>query len=180
MTARSSICALALAACLTIAAVPQGAFAGDADAAYEDIGETYGAIPGFFRLFPRDDVADAWDAFVTLQLNPSIAMDPKMRELIGVAVATQGPCRSCVYFHAAAALANGASQEEIREAVGVGAATRRLNAAFSYAGADFDTFKHETDLVLWGDARTIELRGPGEDFCEFIIAWAGADYVGCD
>ena len=172
--------AAGLFACLTILVVPQVAVAGDADAAYEEIGETYGTVPGFFRLFPRDDVADAWDAFVTLQLNPSIVMEPKARELIGVAVAAQGPCRACVYFHAAAALANGASEEEIREAVGVGAATRRLNGFFAEAGVDFDRFKRETDFVLWGDEQTIALRGPQGDFCGFIIAWAGADYVGCD
>jgi AhpD family alkylhydroperoxidase len=167
-------------ACLISVVAPQGASAGDADTAYRDIGETYGTFPGFFRLFSNDDIADAWDAFRALQLNPNIVMDAKTRELIGVAVATQSPCRSCVYFHAAAAFANGASKEEIREAVGVGAATRRLNAVFSEAGADFDTFKHETDLVLWGDAKAIALRGLQGDFCEFITAWADADNVGCD
>ena len=109
-----------LAACLATLIAPQSGRASEADAAYDEIAETYGIVPGFFRLFPRDDVADAWDAFITLQLNPQIMMDAKTRELISVAVAAQGPCRACVYFHAAAAFANDASMEEIREAVGVG------------------------------------------------------------
>ena len=45
-----------------------GAADGDADAAYRDIGETYGTVPGFFRLFSSDEVATAWDAFKLLQL----------------------------------------------------------------------------------------------------------------
>jgi AhpD family alkylhydroperoxidase len=179
MIARYSIYAAALA-CLVSVVAPEGVLADEAEAAYEDMAETYGSVPGFFRLFPPDDVADVWYRFRTLQLNPDIAMDATTRELIGVAVATQGPCRPCVYFHAAAALANGASKEEIREAVGVGAATRRLNAAFNDVALDIGAFTRETDLLLWGDAKTITLRGPQAGFCAFIIDWAGADYVGCD
>jgi AhpD family alkylhydroperoxidase len=166
--------------CVLQVATLQGVSAGGADAAYEDMAETYGSVPGFFRLFPRDDIADLWFKFRVLQLNPYIAMDAKMRELIGVAIATQGPCRPCVYFHAATALANGASREEIREAVGIGAATRRLDDIFNDVALDMDVFRKETDLLLWGDERTIASRGPQEGFCAFVIAWAGADYVGCD
>lgn len=179
MIVRHAVHAAALA-CLVSVVAPQGILAGEAEAAFEDMAETYGSVPGFFRLFPRKDIANAWHKFRTLQLNPTIVMDAVTRELIGVAVASQGPCRPCVYFHAAAALANGASREEIREAVGVGAATRRWNAVINDVWVDFDAFKHETDLLLWGDTRTIELRGPSADFCDFVIAWADADYVGCD
>ena len=168
-----------LAACFLTPA-PQVVTAGEPEETYQDVEDTYGFVPGFFRLFARADVADAWYAFRTLQLNPYIDMEAKTRELIGVAVATQGPCRPCVYFHAAAALANGATKEEIREAVGVGAATRRLNLLILEAGMDMDTFQRETDLLLWGDVRTIERRGPPPEFCSFVIDWTDADYVGCD
>ena len=163
---RRTTLAAALAACLVFVGAPMGVVADDADAAYLDIVGTYGTVPGFFHLFSRDDVAEGWEAFTTLQMNPDLAMDAKTRELIGIATASQGPCRPCVYFHAAAALANGASNAEIREAVDIGAATRRLNAALGKAGADADRFKRETNLVLWGDSRTIQLRGPSADFCE--------------
>jgi AhpD family alkylhydroperoxidase len=158
----------------------QAVLAGDPEIAYQDMAETYGSVPGFFGLFPSEDVADVWNRFRTLQLNPDIILEAKTRELLGLAVATQGPCRPCVYFHAAAALANGASQEEIRETIGVAAATRSLNDVLNEVASDFDTFRHETDLLLWGDARTIELRGPSAAFCAFFIDWAGVDYVGYD
>ena len=167
---RCSILAAAITTCFAIVSAPQGAMADDARATYGDIGETYGAVPGFFRLFPRDNVAEAWGAFTALQLNPDIDMDAKSRELIGVAVAAQGPCRPCVYFHAAAALANGATEAEIGAVIGIGTATRRLHTALGEAGADAETFKRETDLVLWGDARSIELRGPSSDFCRATSA----------
>jgi len=181
MIVRHAICAAAFVASLVIVAAPPAVSADDleAEATYEDVRETYGFVPGFFRLFERDDVADAWQAFRTLQLNPYLTMEARTRELISVAVAAQGPCRACVYFHAAAAFANGASQEAIREAVGVGAATRRFNDLIMNARADVGAFRHETDLVLWGDAATIARRGPPPGFCDFIVAWADAGYAGC-
>jgi AhpD family alkylhydroperoxidase len=171
----------ALAACLLMANAARAMAADDFSAAYQDITETFGSFPGFFWLFPRDQLAETWDAFTALQMNPDIVVDARTRELIGVAVASQGgSCRSCVYFHAAAALANGASREEIREAVSIGVATQRLDAAISEAGSDLAAFKRETDLVLWGDARTIELRGPSPDLCSFISAGAAGGTVGCE
>ena len=47
-------------------------------------------------------------------------------------------------------------------------AERTVNAARAYK------------TTVEGDEPTIALRGPQGDFCGFIIAWAGADYVGCD
>lgn len=179
MNFRYSIVAASLAGLFSIV-IPHAASAGEAEAAYQDIAETYGTIPGFFRLFSASEIAEAWEALKLLQLNPDIKMDARIRELIGVAVATQGDCRSCAYFHAAAALLNGASAEEIRESIEVGAATRRLGVAFGKAGADLPTFKKEIDLVLWGDARTAERRGPTANFCGSIMVQAGHDQVGCD
>jgi AhpD family alkylhydroperoxidase len=150
------------AALLALSAIPQSVLAGDAEAAYEDIRETYGSVPGFFYLFARDGVVEAWKAFKALQLNPDIGMDAKTRELVGAAVAAGGDCQACVYFHAAAAFANGASQAEISEAAALGAATKRLHRVFDQAGADQDDFRRETDLVLWGDPQTVKLRSPAD------------------
>lgn len=103
MNFRYSIVAASLAGLFSIV-TPHAASAGEAEAAYQDIAETYGTIPGFFRLFSASQIAEAWEALKLLQLNPDIKMDARIRELIGVAVATQGDCRSCAYFHVAAAL----------------------------------------------------------------------------
>ncbi|HEV7434694.1 MAG TPA: carboxymuconolactone decarboxylase family protein [Pseudorhizobium sp.] len=179
MNVRYSIIAASLAGLFSIV-TPHAASAGEAETAYQDIGETYGTIPGFFRLFSADLIAETWGALKLLQLNPDIKMDAKTRELIGVAVATQGDCPSCAYFHAASALLYGASEEEIRESIAVGAATRRLGVTFRKAGADLPTFKKETDLVLWGGSPIAERPGPRADFCSSIMDQAGHDQVGCD
>jgi AhpD family alkylhydroperoxidase len=179
MNFRYSIIAASLTGIFCIV-TPHVASAGDAEIAYQDIGETYGTMPGFFGLFSANQIAETWEALKLLQLNPDIRMDARTRELIGVAVATHGDCPSCAYFHAASALLNGASEEEIREAVAVGAATRRLGVAFSQADADLPTFKKETDLVLWGDAGAAARRGATTDFCNSILAQAGYDQAGCN
>lgn len=166
---------------LLVLGLGSGAAAGDARsaAAIEDIAETYGSVPGFFRLFPAGDLGEVWYAFRLANLNSYIETDAKTRELIGVAVASQGPCRPCVYFHAASAFANGATKEEIREAIGLAAAMSRFDDHLVERGGDMDAFRRETDLLLWGDARTTARRGPPDDFCAFIIAWAAVDYAGC-
>jgi AhpD family alkylhydroperoxidase len=49
----------------------------------------------------------------TLQLNPGTALSGKVKELIGLAVAAQVPCRYCTYAHTEFARLDGASEREI-------------------------------------------------------------------
>ena len=76
-----------------------------AAAAYKDIEQTLGFVPGFFKAFPKSGIAGAWAEFKIVQLNPKTALDVKTKELIGLAVAAQVPCAYCVYFHTAVAKA---------------------------------------------------------------------------
>lgn len=143
--------------CLTSAlasAIALGAFASSAraeDAAagtYRDIEQTLGAVPSFFRLFPEVGVAGAWAEFKTVQLNPNTKLDGKTKELMGLAVAAQIPCQYCIYFHTAAAKLNGASDEEIREAVAMAAIVRHWSTVLNGMQVDLDGFRRETDSVL--------------------------------
>jgi len=129
---------------------PAGARADDASAtaAYKDMQATLGMVPGFFRAFPETGIAGAWSEFKNVQLNPSTALNNKTKELIGLAVASQIPCAYCVYFHTAVAKANGASDEEIREAVAMSAMTRHWSTVLNGMQVDLATFKGETDAVL--------------------------------
>jgi AhpD family alkylhydroperoxidase len=119
-----------------------------AQAAYKDIEQTLGLVPGFFKLFPEVGIAGAWAEFKSVQLNPKTRLDGKTKELLGLAVAAQIPCTYCVYFHTAAAKANGATDEEIREAVAMGAIVRHWSTVLNGMQVDFKSFKDETDTVL--------------------------------
>jgi AhpD family alkylhydroperoxidase len=119
-----------------------------AQATYSDIEKTLGTVPGFFKLFPEIGIAGAWTEFKTLQLNPQTQLNGKTKELLGLAVASQIPCSYCVYFHTAAAKANGATDEEIREAVAMAAIVRHWSTVLNGMQADLSGFKRDTDTVL--------------------------------
>src|SRR5437764_11315190 len=115
-----------------------------AEAAYRDIEQTLGSVPGFFKAFPEGGIAGAWSEFKSVQLNPNTKLSGKMKELIGLAVSAQIPCSYCIYFHTAAAKLNGATDEEIREAVAMAAITRHWSTVLNGMQIDHATFKKET------------------------------------
>lgn len=119
-----------------------------AQAAYRDIEQTLGSVPSFFKAFPESGIAGAWAEFKSIQLNPNTKLDGKTKELIGLAVAAQIPCHYCIYFHTAAAKANGATDEDIREAVAMAAIARHWSTVLNGMQVDLDGFKRETDTVL--------------------------------
>jgi AhpD family alkylhydroperoxidase len=119
-----------------------------AQATYSDIEKTLGTVPSFFKLFPEVGIAGAWTEFKTLQLNPQTQLNGKTKELLGLAVASQIPCSYCIYFHTAAAKANGATDEEIREAVAMAAIVRHWSTVLNGMQADLSGFKRDTDTVL--------------------------------
>ena len=119
-----------------------------ATAAYKDIQATLGMVPGFFKVFPQSGIAGAWAEFKTIQLNPDTKLNGKTKELIGLAVAAQIPCTYCIYFHTAAAKANGATDEEISEAVAMAAISRHWSTVLNGMQVDLAAFKTDTDTVL--------------------------------
>jgi AhpD family alkylhydroperoxidase len=119
-----------------------------APATYRDIEQTLGSVPGFFKLFPEAGIAGAWAEFKAVQLNPKTKLDNKTKELIGLSISAQIPCQYCIYFHTAAAKANGATDEEIREAVAMAAIVRHWSTVLNGMQVDLAAFKQETDTVL--------------------------------
>jgi AhpD family alkylhydroperoxidase len=119
-----------------------------AQATYRDIEQTLGTVPSFFKLFPEVGIAGAWAEFKSVQLNPKTKLDGKTKELMGLAVASQIPCQYCIYFHTAAAKLNGATDEEIREAVAMAAIARHWSTVLNGMQVDLAGFRQETDTVL--------------------------------
>ncbi|MGA7329338.1 MAG: carboxymuconolactone decarboxylase family protein [Rhodomicrobium sp.] len=119
-----------------------------AAATYKDIEATFGMVPGFFKVFPESGIAGAWAEFKSVQLSSSTKLNAKTKELIGLAVAAQIPCTYCVYFHTAVAKANGATDDEIREAVAMAAISRHWSTVLNGMQIDLATFRNETDTVL--------------------------------
>jgi len=112
-----------------------------------DIESTLGLVPSFFKVFPKSFLPGAWDYFKTLN-GPETAINAKNKELIGLAVAAQIPCHYCIYFHTAAASANGASDEEIQEAIAIAASTRHWSTVLNGSQLDFEAFKKEFNTMM--------------------------------
>jgi AhpD family alkylhydroperoxidase len=105
-------------------------------------------VPTFMRRFPEVGIAAAWRSQKMLELNPATALPGKTKELIGLAVAAQIPCQFCIYFHTEAAKLNGASDEEIREAVAMAAITRDISTILNGALLDETQFRKDTDQIV--------------------------------
>jgi AhpD family alkylhydroperoxidase len=133
-----------------LAALPQPATAQDAasQAAYRDIEQTLGSVPMFFKQLPESAIAGAWAEMKGFQLSPDTRLNGKTKELIGLAVAAQIPCQYCIYFHTAAAKANGATDQEVKEAVAMAAVVRHWSTVLNGTQVDLTGFKQDTDAVL--------------------------------
>jgi AhpD family alkylhydroperoxidase len=150
MQTRTSILAIAIA--IAIAAACSGALAQDSRKAteetYRDIQATLGVVPGFFRAFPEAGLPGAWASFKQVQVNENTALNPKVKQLIGLAVSAQVPCNYCVYFHTEVAKAYGATPEEIKEAVALAAISRHWSTVLNGMAIDMTTFRAEVDTSL--------------------------------
>lgn len=134
------------------------AAAQDAQATYRDIEQTLGSVPAFLKQMPAFAIGGAWAEMKGFQLNPQTALNGKTKELIGLAVAAQIPCQYCIYFHTAAAKANGASEEEIKEAVAMAAVVRHWSTLLNGTQVDLAGFKHDIDAVLAAAAEKAKAR----------------------
>ena len=67
-------------------------------------------------------------------------LGPKIRELIALAVAVTARCDGCITVHTEAAIKNGATRDEIAEALGVAVAVN-AGAALVYSARVMDAFK---------------------------------------
>ena len=130
----------------------------DAPSAYKDIERTLGLVPSFLRTFPEDGIAAAWRELKTVQLNPNTALPGKTKELIGLAVAAQIPCKYCIYFHTEAAKLNGASDKELREAVAMAALTRHWSTVLNGAQIDEAAFRKEVEQIVTNARKALAKR----------------------
>jgi AhpD family alkylhydroperoxidase len=120
----------------------------DAASAARDMERTLGRVPSFIGKFPEPGVAGAWRMTKSIQLNPSTALSGKVKELVGLAVSAQIPCKYCTYFHTEAAKLNGATEVEIREALACAAGTRMFSTVLNGNQIDLASFKRETDSIV--------------------------------
>jgi len=108
-----------------------------------DIQKTFGFVPQFFQKFPDAMLPGTWEEMKTLQMNPHTALSGRTKELIGLGVSAQVPCRYCIIAHTEFAKLNGANEREIGEAVAMAAITRHWSTYLNGIQTDETRFRAE-------------------------------------
>ncbi|MBC8133429.1 MAG: carboxymuconolactone decarboxylase family protein [Deltaproteobacteria bacterium] len=116
--------------------------------ALADITQSLGYAPDFLARFPEVARAGAWRQMRDVQLNPSTVMSGKNKELVGLAVASQVPCRFCVIAHTEFAKLNGATDAEITEAVAMASLTRDLSTLLNGMQVDETQFRKDVEQLV--------------------------------
>lgn len=139
---------LAIAAVAAATLLGAASFAGAQDVpsvedTYREIEATFGVVPSHVKSYPKSAVAGGWAMTKGLLMDESNALEPKVKSLINLAVAAQIPCQYCIWVETKFAKAQGATDEEVAEAVAQAAYVRHWSTVINGMQIDFDTFKTE-------------------------------------
>jgi AhpD family alkylhydroperoxidase len=114
---------------------------------FQDMEKTLGIVPEFFKMMPPTHLEHEWHIFKTFQLGDQTALEPKMKELIGLAAAATLHCKYCTYFHTVAAAMNGATPEELNETLLMAKHTAGWSSYLTGARYDIDLLKREMQAI---------------------------------
>ena len=115
--------------------------------ALKEIEGMFKFAPDWIKEVPESAAGDIWGLLKDVQLQKT-AIPNKYKELIGLAMAATIKCRYCIFFHTEADKANGATDDEIKEALLMGGATNLFSTWINGSEYDFDKFKRETLKML--------------------------------
>jgi AhpD family alkylhydroperoxidase len=118
------------------------------EAAEREMTAALGAVPPFIALLPESAQPGAWAFMKGSSGDPAGEIPAKYRELIALGVAAQIPCSYCAYAHTAFAKANGATDEEVREAVSYAGEVRLWSTILNGNQFDLEQFKSDIDRIL--------------------------------
>lgn len=113
---------------------------------YHEIDQTFGLVPGMFKALPESTLELEWNLFKKVQLEEG-PIPNKYRELIGVAIAAISKCRYCSYFHTELAKLNGATNEEIEDAIHFAKSSAGWSTYVNGLQMDYEEFKKEVDMA---------------------------------
>jgi AhpD family alkylhydroperoxidase len=118
------------------------------DATYQEIQKAFGGTPEFFKRYPPSALVPLWSQVKSVLLNGSGAMSVKEKALVSLAVASQLPSDSCVKDYTAIARGNGATEQEIQEAVAMAGYTRSASTVLNGSMTDEQTWRKQVDQVI--------------------------------
>lgn len=117
------------------------------DEIYKQIREAFGEVPTFFRKVPDSSLELEWGLFKRVQLDEG-PIPNRYRELIGLAIAAVRGCPYCAYYHTEVAKLNGATDQEIEDAVHFAKSSVGWSTYLHGLQIDLDQFKREVDSAV--------------------------------
>jgi len=120
----------------------------DAASAYQDMEATFGFVPTFLKTMPSASIAAAWNEWKSIDMNPNTALPARYKTLISLAISSQVPCAYCVYADKQFARAQGVTEQEMDEAIGLAAETRHWSTFLNGSGLDKEAFRQEADAMF--------------------------------
>jgi AhpD family alkylhydroperoxidase len=119
----------------------------DARAVFEDVKQSLGFVPEFVKKFPAEALPGAWTELKNVEFAESAIQD-KYKSLITLGVASQIPCRYCIYLDTESAKASGATEREIHEAVTVAAMARHMTTLVEGLQLDEKALRRDLDRLM--------------------------------
>lgn len=112
----------------------------------EEMKETLGLVPTFFKKIPDEYFDFEWELFKRLELGETLIPN-KYKELMGIAIHSETKCSYCTLFHTEAARLFGATEEEIQEAVHYAKMSLGWSAYLNGMQQDYDMFAEELERI---------------------------------
>ena len=131
-----------------------------ADATRADIQKTLGFVPSFVRALPDVAVPGAWAEVKGFELNEQTALPGKIKELIGLAVASQSGSSRSNYMYSRCARTAGASDAEAALAVTMAAQARHWSTYMNGAQLDEAKFRGEIAQMVTNISKAAAAKSP--------------------
>ena len=110
----------------------------------QDIIQTLGQVPDFFKDMPDDTLAREWAEWKSFQMEDS-ALSAREKQLIGFAVAAAIHCPYCTYFHQSATEMMGTTKHQLEEAARMAAETAKYSTYLHGLQVPLEDFKRQAD-----------------------------------
>lgn len=114
------------------------------EATEQDIIQTLGQVPGFFKDMPDDTLEREWAEWKAFQMEDT-ELTAREKHLIGLGVAAAIHCPYCSYFHHAAATMMGATEAQCEEAARFAADTSKYSTYLHGLQIPLEEFRKQAD-----------------------------------
>src|SRR5262249_29611470 len=118
----------------------------DGKSVMKEVEMSFGFVPEFVKRFPEASVAGAWRQERDVEMGET-TLSGKYKRLIGLAVSSQVPCRYCIVADTEFAKLDGATDQEIAEAIAMGSLTRNWATLIDGMQVDDAALKRDYDRI---------------------------------